>query len=384
MRRKGRWHWLGGILLCCLLVPLQGCATYAVWGRSFVDGEVLDPDAAQRAREPQFTRELVQRTQTSGDVVLHGDRELPEAGLWIVDGDGARWWLRPGLGAGMALQLLADAEFGQVAGAALVSEREVVDDEVAAADVSLTLSFTIDPKAVGAVVDPATLRPEALRVLATPRSNAYVFAADPTLYLPVVLRQCVQRATAVDLTRLCEGAPTAARIEAFTFVDADGRPCYEPGAPMPAGSDDPELPLADRLRLLRAASLLVRVSTPTGEQVLWLRPERLWQWSTLDVAAGVPRHVSRWVLEPVRAARYARPEQPTLRLPAHGEFAETTFKLVPVPFPRREPQKFWERLAVTPITLALDCTLFLPVNLFWLWANGEVASSRQGRRDPGR
>lgn len=384
MRRNGRLSWLGGMLLWFLLLPTQGCATYALWGRSFVTGEVLDPDVAKRAQEPRFTRQLVQRTESSRDVTLHGDLELPEAGLWIVDAEGERWWLRPGHGAGMALQLLADAELGRVAGAAFVSEREVVDEEVAAADVSLTLSFALDPKAVGAAVDPATLRPETLRVLATPRSNAYVFAADPTLYLPTVLRQCVQRATAVDLTRLCDGAPTAARIEAFTFIDADGRPCYEPGAPMPARADDPELPLAQRLRLLREASLLVRVSTPIGEQVLRLRPERLWQWSALAVGPGAPQHVSHWVLEPMRAARYAHPEQPSLQLPAHGQFVETTYKLVPVPFPMREAKNFWQRLAVTPVAVAVDCTLLLPVNLLLLWTNGEVGASREGRREAGR
>jgi hypothetical protein len=251
--------------------------------------------------------------------------------------------------------------------------------------VALTLSVVVDPHAVGAPVDPSKLRPEALRVLAESRLNAYVFAADPTLYLPAVLRQCVQAIPAVDLARLCEGAPTVARAESFVFLSADGLPCYEPRMPLPERSDEPDLPLAERLLLLRGASLLVRVSTPGGEQVLWLRPERLWQWSRLDAGVDMQTQVSRWVLEPAAAARILRPDPPTLELAAQAQFGEGIYRLVPAAGVAADGVGFWGKLAMTPLTLALDCTLFLPINALFFWLNDAAdREERRQRRRQGR
>lgn len=377
MRRNGRLSWLTGILAVFLLLPTQGCVTYAMWGMSFPAGESFEEDEEEPARrEPHYARELEQTVATSAAVVLHGDANLPEAGLWVVEADGAvRWWLRPGLAAASAAQWFTDPEFGRVTGARFRVQREVVDGEVASADVAMTLSVAVDPAAVGGPVDPATLRPATRDMLATPRWNAYVFAADPTLHLPAVLRQCVQRATAVDLARLCEGSPATVRAESFVFVGADGEPCYEPGMPLPPGSDDPELPLLERLQILRATALLLRVSVPGGEQVLWLRPERLWQWSALEAVSS--SHVSHWVLEPVAATRYAKPSPPTVVLPAQGEFVESTYRLVPLPVLNDGPSGFWEKLAVTPFTLQLDCTLFAPINALALWLDD--AAEREAR-----
>lgn len=385
MRRNGRWHWLAGILATFLLLPTQGCVTYAMWGASFPDGESLDEDGdAPERREPRYARELEQTVATSAAVELHGDADRPEAGLWVAEADGAvRWWLRPGLAAASAAQWFSDPELGRVVGARFRAQREVVDGEVAGADVALTLSVAVDPTAVGRPVDPATLPRATRRVLATPRWNAYVFGADPTLHLPAVLRQCVQRATAVELARLCEGAPATVRAESFVFVDADGEPCYEPGMPLPPGSEDPELPLRPRLQMLRATALLLRVSVPGGEQVLRLRPDRLWQWSTLEAGSGA--HVSHWVLEPAAAARYARPASPTVVQPAHGEFVESTYHLVPVPVPGDGPSGFWEKLAATPFTLLIDCTVFAPINLLACWLHDDdEREARRQRRKQGR
>ena len=67
---------------------------------------------------------------------------------------------------------------------------------------------------------------------------------------------------------------------------------------------------------------------------------------------------------------------------AHAAFHESAFKLTPIS-PVDGASTFWEKLAMTPVTLALDCTLFLPINLLGFWLNDAANAERRTRRKQG-
>jgi hypothetical protein len=326
---------------------LQGCATYSLWGYDYPGA--TRPEAA----DARLVRLAEQTTAARGDLAVLGDHETR---IWSLatTSPAAHWWLRPEAEADVADRLLLEREWVTVDDVEVAATREFIDDEIVRSTAEVRLRCRFDLAAVGAAADPATLRPEAMAVLAEPRWNSFVYAADPTLFLPAVLRSCVQRVPAVQLGRLGDGGAVSA--VSFVFTDAAGSPVYEAGMPTPEGADRADLPLAERLALLAGAVLLVRVEAGGTATILRLRPDRFWLWSACAEGPAGSQHSSRWRCESVAAA----PDLPSSRtVPSGLTLTEGRSRRSAAAAPS---SPLWMRVLCTPFTVALDCTLLLPFN----------------------
>lgn len=337
--------------LCVLagLALLPGCATHALWGYDYIEGEPLGAGS---------TLEQVGKESHRQVVTVHAGDD-GRTGLRLCGGPGEpSWQLRPMAGAELALQLLAEPDLARGFTASLVAERTLVDDEVTQAGATLSLTATADVSALGAVVAPTLLSEAAQRVLAESRRNAFVFTADPWLHLPIVLRRCLDRVSSADLTRWFGDAARPFRIESFVFVGPDGQPRFEPGMPVPPEASVDDLSLAERLELLATVRLVLRLQTGDQDRFVSLRPERLWLWSACDHRDGGLRHASQWLFEPGDGVPSAAGSS---LLAAHLQRTDVLFRRGIV---RSDGMPTWLRIVLTPVTAVLDATVLLPFN--WL------------------
>lgn len=238
-------------------------------------------------------------------------------GLLLVGRDGEpTWWLRPARDAEVALRLLEDQDQMHVVQATVTAVRDRVegaaDDTTRLADAKLELRMPVTAATFGEVVDIATVGPAARRVLEEPRRNAYVFASDPWLYLPSVMRSCMERLSSPLLATAFADPGQPLRIDAFVFVGRDGLPCYEPGMEVPREATDPDLPFDQRCELLRSVSLLVGTTRGGRQQIVRLRPDRVWLWTACECTRDSARHVSRWQFERAPASFEAPVDAPTI------------------------------------------------------------------------
>ena len=216
-----------------LLALLPGCMTYRLWGYDYVTDEPV-----RRRTTISPLDSMVARQQ-----LVAGLAEDGEPGIALVGQPGEpAWRLRAVAGSDVALRLLGEPELVQDLVLDVTAERDLHDDEVVRASAALVLSGRSAVAAVGGIVDPAMLTDEAHAVLASTRRNAFVFAADPWLYLPIVLRSCMERAAAVDLAAWFGEPSQSVVIQSFVFVGSDGLPRFEPGMPVPAPAMQPDLP----------------------------------------------------------------------------------------------------------------------------------------------
>ncbi|HEX5054557.1 MAG TPA: hypothetical protein VFZ65_22465 [Planctomycetota bacterium] len=344
------------------LAALSGCLTGALWG-------------GYAWPEPTMVEQLADRRTTQVAGTLVESRPVLENGLWWCDDQHApgRWWLRPHIGAGaeFVAALLADPEFCEVQSATVEALRSYAANEVLGDDAVLDLELRLRTEAIGSAVRAADVSPDAARVLATVRPNAYLRAAGPGAELPVVYRQCAERLSAVDLRRLV-GAPIAVHAEAWVFVDAEGRPAFggaTDGAVLPEAADDEEAPLADRLAALRELSLLVRVHRDGAPVFLRLRPDRVWLSSGLHVDGERCTHRSSWYLQAAPAPLAAAPARDALRIDStmlvQEDRYDRSFHAVVL------DSGFLVKAVLTPVTLALDLVFGPGLGDFLRWISGK-------------
>ncbi len=346
------------------LAALSSCLTGALW-RGYA------------WPEPVVTEQRIDRQSTLGVGTLTASLPVLENGLWWRSEPEAkpqRWWLGQQVGAGAGAEfvaaLLADADFCEVHFAAIDAERRNVGEEVLGDEAQLELSLRVKASAIGEVIPTASVSPAAARVLATARHNAFVLAADPGADLPVLYRRCAERLSAVDLRGLV-GERNEVYVEAWGFVDAAGRPAFglsqHAVALLPAANDE-NAPLADRLTALRELALLVRVRHGQAATVLRLRPDRLWLLSGLHAEGETFTHHSSWHLQsqPLRLAAPPAANAPriasTLRL-QQDQYARS---IQPVLL----DGELLLRVAMTPVTLALDVVLGPGAGDFLNWLVG--------------
>lgn len=361
--------WQSTLLLAAALLLLPGCATCLVWGvdwPTLEEGDEAFRDSLHRIGEETHEQDVAIVTTARADHVevrLEGAPDAPS------------WRLRPGPGAEAFAALLARPELFTPAHAAITARRRVNDGDVVKATAELTLLGAFRREAIGAPVDAASLGAGALAVLAEPRCNHFAFAADPWLHLPRVLRACMQRVANGNLGALIDGAQHA-RIASFVFVGADGSPRFEPSAPAAEGADRADLPMAERLAILREVDLLLRLEGEGAPGFLRLRADLWWLWSACGHGADGARHVSEWQLEaaaPVRAAS-------TAALSAHVVRVDEIYRTQVLP----PSSRTWLKVAATPLALAVDATVLLVPNLLLAWAHSDDDDDEPLRTPPHR
>ncbi len=335
--------------------------------------------------EPVVKEQLLDRQTKRVVGTLVPMQPVLENGLWWCAGQdrtSGRWWLGPeaGAGADFAAALLADPDFCTVDSAAIDAVRSYVGDEVIADKAQLELEVRLRSEAIGQAVPTTHVSPAAARVLATARRNAYLLAAEPGACLPAVYARCLEGLPAVDLGWLV-GEKFPVHAEAWVFVDADGRPAFQVGTDAPAlspAADDEHAPLADRLTALRELSLLVRVRHGSDSTILRLRPDRLWLFCGLDVDGDRFVHRSSWHLQTtplplaVRPAVDAKHFAVTLRL--QENHYQRSFHPVLI------DGEFFAKVAITPVTIALDLVLGPGVGDFLRWISGKNPDSGDRQR----
>ncbi|HEX6812983.1 MAG TPA: hypothetical protein VF384_15265 [Planctomycetota bacterium] len=344
------------------LALLPGCLTADLW-RGYA------------WPEPVVEERLVARESKREVGTLVASQPVLENGLWWFDGEDrtpSRWWLGPEVGAGaeFVAALLADPGFCTIDAAAIDAVRSNVGEEVIADRARLELEVRVRSEAIGAVVPTADISPAAVRALAAERRNAYLVAADPAASLPVVCSQCAERLPAVDLRSLV-GAKSAVHADAWVFVDRGGRPAFQVGRaapPLPLAAWDEDAPLADRLEALRALSLLVRVCHGSDSTILRLRPDRLWLLSGLEAHGERFVHRSGWHLQTMPMPLAVEPA-------VDAERFATALQLQQERYERSSHPVLIDgglvaKVALTPVTLALDLALGPGVGDFLRWITG--------------
>ena len=357
-----------------LLAVLPSCLTEALWhGYEWPD--------------PVVKEQLLERQTGSVAGALVPLPRVQEDGLWWCDGEDCtswHWWLRPEFGAGaeFAAALLADPGFCTVDAAAIDAVRSCLcdDEEVIENQAQLELEVRLRSEAIGHAVPAAEIAPAAARALTTARRNAYMLADDPGAGLPAVYRDCLERLPAVDLRRLV-GAKYAVHAEAWVFVDVDGEPAFQDGVAalaLPPAADDGDVPLADRLTTLRQLSLLVRVRHGGDSTILRLRPDRMWLLSGLDLDGDRLLHRSKWHLQAAPVSLEVRPAVDALRLQATLRLQENQYQrsIHPVLM----DGEFLAKVALTPVTLALDIVFGPELGDFLNWIMGRYHRSGDGQQ----
>jgi len=337
---------LSSWLLASSTAVLPGCAVTAVWNGGA-------PELVQ----------VVDRTERRAVELAFGS--MPDLVVPVVPvGEAATpWSLRATRGGEEVGALLGEPGLFVVR-ETLVEARRVYEGEDVTDDAAeLTLVGTFAADAVATAIDEAGVTAAARAVLARPRWNAFAETPEQRA-LPPLQRACVQRLTDVDLAHLLDRPRGSLQVVSWVFVDAAGRPRFD-GSEAPDGPavEPAPAPLTERLRALADGSLLVRTVDAAGQRGWWrLRADRVWLAGGCEPVAGGLRHRSSWRLEPALAAM---PQLPR-RLPA------TLFV--------REQRSAWlgpaqhglaRRLLLTPVAVALDCTILLPIWLFQKWLGSD-------------
>ncbi len=340
------------------LAGLPSCITASLWA----DGEPVLVQTSERT------------DLTMGEMLASGD--VATAGLWVratAASAAAQWRLRPLTGSEEVAALLADAHlFGGVV-ATIEAQRVYVDDELVSDTAQLVLDGSFRAGALGGVTEIAALTPAAKQVLDRSRGNVYVQTSEPSLYLPFVFRECIERLAHIDLACVVNRPAGSAQILSWVFVGQDGVPRYEEGVVVDAaltGSEGASLTLAESLHHLAGLDLLVRVTDGRGgSEVLRLRPDRVWQFAGTEVPAEVVGgrfvHRSTWHLEPFKATSDDAPTA-TARWPATLAVRETHSQRMP-PW----HGKLTSRLLLTPPALLLDAVLTMPWLALSAWLGGD-------------
>ncbi|MEO6594702.1 MAG: hypothetical protein ABIP94_08105 [Planctomycetota bacterium] len=354
------------------LAALSGCLTGELW-RGYAWPEQTMHEQLRDRRTTQVIGTLVE-----SQPVLNN-------GLWWCndrDPTPGRWWLRPRIGAGaeFAAALLADPDFCVVHSAAVDAVRGYAAGEVVSDDAILELDLRLRAEAIGTVVPSTDISPAAARVLATARPNAYLGAAGPGADPPAVYRQCAERLPTLDLRRLV-GAPVAVHADAWVFVDADGRPAFSGGTgddALPPAADDENAPLADRLAALRGLSLLVRVRHCGDSTMLRLRPDHVWLLSGLQVDGERCVHRSSWYLQAAPGPLAAPPAVDAPRIVSTLQLQEDHYQRSFHPV--LVDGDLLARVAMTPVTLALDVVFGPGLGDFLRWISGKGPDPGDRRR----
>lgn len=356
-------------LLLLALPFLQGCLTAHMW-------DTYEPASATAAPVLLASE---QREQQGSVLAARGAAD--DGMLWVGDGGGEAWRLRPDRGGDFLEALLRDEVFCEVARADVDAERSYVDYSVRRDAATVDLQLDVRGSNIVRERDERGLTPGARRVLATERRNAFLLAADPTVRLSPLCRQCVQRLSAIDFGALF-GDPGRWHAQSYVFVDERGVPDGEP--PVPGhdtvfGSVPGDPTLTRKLQTLRQRSLLLKLRRGGETRVLELRADRAWLLAGLEPVGqrGGMVHRSTWHLEPVVLAD---------ALPASGDAV-----MLPSTLALRERQYTQDtsfsidgglirRILLTPITVAADLAFGPQIVEFlrWLFGDGPALPPRRG------
>lgn len=366
-RRLGMVRPALAMLACLVLLP--SCVTTMLW---------QDDGGPGRRRQPRTYPELLGEDAQSvaGDLAFGGDGRAGEA--WMCDQQGRANWSVLAPHGGDAAAVVLAGRCGAVEHVTVLGSRSFVDADLTMSTAEVRVETRFEPERIGRAVTWREVGDAAADVLSVERRNAFAFAADPWLRFPRVYRECVQRLDTVDLGRLVGGSGgQSCDVLAFVLVDDEGLPCFEPGSTRRAAPPlaDRQVTFDERLELLGQVQLLVRARIGGEERLLQLDPEQLWLWSSAERSGRRLVHTGRWTLFP------ADPDEPpgdgSRRVAYVADIRTRRFELVETVPPIDAGSDFWNKLAWTPVTLAIDI-LTLPIQAFVL--GGDDEDDRPARR----
>lgn len=358
--------------MLALLPTLPGCLTYAMWGYDYLSEQSLsEQPATVRLVRSEVHDQHVEIVRT-GAVTVHGGPTLELRG---AEGQPC-WRLRPVRGCEIAMHLVQAGDVLRPSHAMVTAVRELHDAAVGRSDAELVLVGAAHDAAVGQEIAPTTLSPQALAVLAGSRRQGFAFAVDPWAGLPPVLRRCRDGLSNELLAQVLAAPVPGLVVESFVFVGDDGLPRFEPGMPSPeaARSDDPSL--GERLELLSSVALVLRLGPAEHERHVRLRPDRLWLRAACEPCEAGLRHRSVWQLEAAAVSSAGAGES---GIPCQLLRTDAVYVVQPM-----APVDALVRAALTPLTLAVDFTLLLPLTVLGArlehWLEDDDGPSRLRRR----
>ena len=342
-RRYGRFVAMNVLrhAVCLFSMALSlGCAgctpfTQALWG--------TDEDQ----RKVVVVEE--RRTEGAAEVVVE---PLAPAGLWVRGGESGQAtmsrWLRPDLGADLALELLAGRGGIEVQAIRVRERHDFLDDRLASGLTEVELELHFDADVMMAPVAAADVNAAALAAMAPIEDNAFVPAASA--HLPGDLAFCIQQLRSIDLAICAAAPPGTMRADAFVFVAVDGTPRHhaeDTQRPLPAAAS-----FGERRAALRDHRLLLRVRRGDVVEFWQVRSDLLFLWQQTEGDGHVRMHRSRWFGEP-GATQARQPTNGGTWLAAILERHEIRSES------RLDANPLLVRILLTPFALALDaaCTL---------------------------
>lgn len=328
-------------LLVLLLLP--GCLTAMLW--EIDDDDFPDDESGGSYYEDTLADDVVE--ELAGALVLDGDA------LLFCRPDGAALWsLQPGEGAGAVLALLADVEFGRVVDADVYTEVERAGSHVLTEQTSVRIRFELRPEAAVREVDEVS-----------PNARLALAAAQPAgAGLSQLHADAAVRVTTPVMRNLLGEREIA--VDGALYVDRDGEPVDRPANSL--ALDTGLGGVEAQVRALAQYELLVRLRGPDGARFVCVHPARAWLWTGIAGRRHTLELHSTWFVEPGPLDAVAGTEAAVARtargfVPATATWRTLTYRrrLVERSEVRVEESgmSIWGKLALTPLTLALDCLL---------------------------
>lgn len=245
---------------------------------------------------------------------------------------------------------------------------ETVDGERTVGDATLSLRAGVDATGFVTTIAADTVPPATRQRLREAGSGRTFAFAGPDEGAPAVAR-CLQHLRSADLQPLCDGLPGATLVAAVC-VDDGLLPGDLPTVALrdAAGSGAGASWFAEHLLQLASLRFLVEVAGGGGERrMLSLPADRVWLWSQLSPSAdGGCSHRSWWRVQELPSATES-PDTAPLRWPAVLVRRERESQ-----WRARASTGFWQKLALTPLTLAVDVTVAWFFELIGLPLGGDA------------
>jgi len=346
MTTRSRGPTLASLWLAVLLLG-SGCITQALW-------EIEPGSSLVVVSEHRVDAAIDLMADPDGDLLLdarHGGRDsLPTA-------RGAAsprtfWQLAPGRGAAEALAALGRTGDFEVERVEVRMRRDVIDGSIdCRADLDLVMRMVSQSWAVA--VEPSALPPGVHQAILPIADSDLAF--DHTSHVDRVdlLIECARRMRVLD-SRLWLPADRdrTARLVGCVWLDGEGRLLADDTRARLTRDFAMDGRPGDHLELLAGLRLLAVVADSEGREFFALQPDLVWILSALDIDAGLVRHSSEWLARPV-----APPAGHDLTALGHGTMRLDYFE---GRFDRHVGRTLAMKVALSPLTVALDCVLVFP------------------------
>ncbi|MFK7742232.1 MAG: hypothetical protein AB8H80_18100 [Planctomycetota bacterium] len=359
---------LGAVLLTALFATLPSCVTQALWGLD-------DNGDDDRYRVEHGGTPARFRTEWLGEDIGHDEGELEVVGDGLLmrgaDGEGL-WRLVPGPRAPDAVALLGccGALIERVS-AEIAYDSIWCDGERFSERTLLGLSVSLPRAMLAAEVDLAAV-PGPTRVALT-ESAVDPFQAMAASWSPL-RATAARRLTPAVLQRMLALSEEPTVLFA-TYVDSQLAPFAAAAAAGGGGGGgegrerrlDAAIDTSAVLAELQRSPLLVQLRVAGRRKLFRIDMARAWIYTMLAPQGSRLIHRSNWDLVPVAKRSRAIPHHASLGgslggslcVPATCQRKQHMYRYVEIKAARRggSDSDFWGRLALTPLTLLIDCAL---------------------------